>query len=245
MSNYEDGAANGVHVSQATWREVESHVASGATAILPVGAACKEHGEHLPMNTDLLQAEWLSIMIAQRFNVVVWPTLSYGYYPAFVDYPGSVSLSEQTFKLCVAEILAGIATTGVTRIAVLNTGISTIVPLQAAIASAAHPVTLINVYAGRRFTAAVADVQEQPWGSHADEIETSLMLALAPERVQMQRAQPGLQSIQSGRFNRNNPSAPNYSPTGVNGDPSLASRDKGARLLKAMLDDVCEVISEN
>ena len=244
MNSRDDSDATGIQISQVGWREVETQLATGATAILPVGAACKENGEHLPMNTDLLQAEWLGIMIAQSFNVAVWPTLGYGYFPAFVDYPGSVSLSEQTFRLAVGDILAGITAAGAQHMVVLNTGISTIKPLQEAIAASQQPVKLVNVYSGRLFEATVAQLQEQQWGGHADEIETSIMLALAPDLVRMELAQPGLQPITGGRFNRTDPTAPNYSPSGVNGDPTLASRDKGARLMQAMLADVCKALSE-
>ena len=85
--------AAGHFIEHLTWDEVGRRLAQGASAILPVGAAAKEHGFHLPMNTDRVQAEWLAARIAGRFDALIWPTVTYGYYPAFVDYAGSVSLS--------------------------------------------------------------------------------------------------------------------------------------------------------
>ena len=80
-------------IENLTWDEVSRRIAQGAAAILPIGAASKQHGFHLPMNTDRVQAEWLATQIAARIDALIWPTLAYGYYPAFVEYAGSASLS--------------------------------------------------------------------------------------------------------------------------------------------------------
>jgi len=215
-------------------------LAGGALGVLPIGAASKEHGYHLPLSTDFLQAEWLVQELLGRCNVLVWPTLAYGYYPVFVDYPGSTSLARETFIATVGEVLDGIGRAGARRAVVLNTGISTIEPLEAVLAAIPEQpkVGLINVYDGPAFSAAASALAEQDWGGHADEIETSIMLAIAPERVDMSRAEPALMHIERGLFNRSDPALGNYSPSGVNGDPTLASRDKGLRLAQAMLDDV-------
>ena len=76
-------------IEQLTWDEVARRLENGAPAILPIGAAAKEHGFHLPMNTDRIQAEWLAARLADRVDALIWPTVVYGYYPAFTDYAGS------------------------------------------------------------------------------------------------------------------------------------------------------------
>lgn len=242
MDRGDASGGSGVLVEQVAWPEVAARLSRGATAVLPVGAGSKEHGYQLPNGTDFFQAQWLAHEVAARCDVVVWPTLSYGFYPVFVDYPGSISLSRQTFKMVVKEVLAGMFHGGAGRAAILNTGISTIPPLRAAIADLEQAafVDLINVYSGPRFTAASAEVEEQPFGGHADEIETSIMLALHPEAVDMARAERSVNAIRRGRFNRTDPDAPNYSPSGANGDPTLASGEKGRRLTEALLADVLD-----
>ena len=50
------------------------------------------------MNTDRIQAEWLAARLADRFDALIWPTVSYGYYPAFVEYAGSIGLSAAVFE---------------------------------------------------------------------------------------------------------------------------------------------------
>ena len=121
-------------IERMTWDEVARHIGNGAAAILPVGAAAKEHGFHLPLNTDRIQAEWLASQLAERFDALIWPTLSYGYYPAFVAYAGSSSLSSATFEAVVHEIAAGILGHGCRKLFVLNTGISTLAPVERALA---------------------------------------------------------------------------------------------------------------
>lgn len=236
---------SGLLLADAKWPEVEQALAGGCIAALPIGAAAKEHGFHLPLNTDFRQAEWLARQVAHAAPVVVWPTLSYGYYPVFVDYPGSISLERGTFCSLVQEVLTGIARAGARSCAILNTGISTIAPLEETIRGdcGGMALALINVYAGPRFTQVSSETEKQPFGGHADEIETSLMLALHPETVDMGRALPAQTPIRRGLFNRTDPLAPNYSPSGVNGDPTLATAEKGRLLAAAMRDDVLESIA--
>ncbi len=237
--------SSGLLVADASWPQVERALAAGGVAALPIGAAAKEHGLHLPLNTDYRQAEWLARQLADAAPVVVWPTLAYGYYPVFVDYPGSISLERGTFCGVVQEVLAGIARAGARSCVILNTGISTIAPLEEAIRRdyEGMAVALINVYAGPRFTRVSKEIEEQPFGGHADEIETSLMLALHPEGVDMTRATPAPAPIRRGLFNRRDPHGPNYSPSGVNGDPTRATPEKGRLLAAAMRADVLEAIA--
>lgn len=240
-------AMKGIRVETSTWPRIEALLLAGAGAVLPIGAACKEHGRHLPMNTDRRQADWISNRLLEQFELVLWPVVTYGYYPVFVDYPGSISLSEQTFIDLVGDVLDGIEHAGARRVILLNTGISTISPLQEVITSRTDPTAyqLINVYAGPRFTRTAELLSEQQWGGHADEIETSIMLAIDEKVVDLALAHCAPTEIARGRFNRWDPTLPNYSPDGVNGDPSVAKRWKGDRLLDAMLADVVCAIGDD
>jgi creatinine amidohydrolase len=214
-------------VAESNWQEVQRALEAGATAILPIGAAAKQHGLHLPMNTDFAQAEWLAKRLIELAPVAVWPTLSYGHYPAFVDYPGSCSLSRMTFQALCTQIINDVLRAGARAVIVLNTGISTIQPLKAAISNSRRPASIgfANVYEGVNYLAAEAKLRHQPFGSHADEMETSIMLAIAPEKVRMDKARTWTRRMERGPLNRTNPDAPNYSPSGVYGDPRLATRE--------------------
>ncbi|MGR9090262.1 MAG: creatininase family protein [Gammaproteobacteria bacterium] len=235
---------NGINVATSSWPQVGRRLADGWPAVIPIGAASKEHGRHLPLDTDFRQAEWIAARVRKTREVVVWPTVAYGYYPVFVDYPGSISLREETFVALIGDILAGVAHAGASRVIILNTGISTTAPLESLIARRANspPCKLVNVYAGAQFARVSEALAEQRWGGHADELETSIMLALAPAHVNLPVARPAPTPIVRGLFNRSDPDAPNYSPDGVNGDPTLATPAKGEALLGAMLADVLEAI---
>lgn len=233
-------SGKGALVAEITWREVADRIAAGAIGILPVGAACKEHGLHLPMNTDLIQAEWFAAQLALERNALIWPAVGYGYYPVFADYPGSCTLERDTFSNCVCEILRSVCNSGVGKIIVINTGISTIVSLQTAIARLDQQdrALLFNAYSGSCFKQVCAEIEEQAAGTHADEIETSLMLAIAPQVVDTGRLVEGLLEQQPGPLNWRDPAKPNYSPSGVIGDARFATAEKGRRLADAILADL-------
>jgi creatinine amidohydrolase len=230
-------------IEHLSWDEVRSRLGSGAAAILPIGAAAKQHGFHLPMNTDRLQAEWLAARIAGPIDAMIWPTVAYGYYPAFVEYAGSSSLSAPVFEAMIHEIATGIIGFGCRTLFVLDTGISTLAPVDRALARPAFSNVLhLKVHEGPRYRCAARELAEQSHGSHADELETSLMLALAPDLVDMSRAEasPAVKVETLGRLTPSDTSSPNYSRSGSYGDPTLATRAKGEILLAAMVDDLIE-----
>jgi creatinine amidohydrolase len=230
-------------VEHLSWDEVARRIDNGAVAMLPVGAGAKQHGFHLPMNTDRIQAEWLAMRIAHRINGVIWPTVSYGYYPAFVDYAGSASLSAPTFESLIQEIAAGIIGYGCRALFVLNTGISTIAPIDRALARLGNSDALhLKIHDGPRYRRAAAELAGQSHGSHADELETSIMLALAPHLVETAKAEasPPLTHETAGPLTPSDPTSPNYSRSGSFGDPTRATRAKGEILLAAMVDDMVE-----
>lgn len=232
-------------VSQLCWVGVAARIEKGAAAVLPVGAGAKEHGFHLPMNTDQIQAEWLAACIAREIDTLVWPTLTYGYYPAFVNYAGSLTLSAETFIAVLRELIGGLAGMGVSDILVVDTGISTIAPIAEAVAAGGHNARAhhLKVHEGPRYSAAIAKLCEQSNGSHADEMETSRMLALAPAQVDMSRAtaSPPGKGGGPGPLTPYDPSSTNYSPSGSRGDPTLATCEKGKALLAAMAEDVVDM----
>jgi creatinine amidohydrolase len=233
-------------VEHMRWDEVARRIDDGASAILPIGAAAKQHGLHLPLNTDRIQSEWLAARLANSIDALIWPTLTYGYYPAFVEYAGSINLSESAFEAVVQQIASGVLGHGCRALFVLDTGISTLAPVQRALASLdACNALHLRIHDGPNYRRAAAEITEQRHGSHADELETSLMLALAPHLVDMSRAEasPPLKQEVPGRLTPTDTSSANYSRSGSFGDPTLATAAKGEILLKAMLDDLHEQLS--
>ena len=234
-------------VAELAWPEVKAYLERGYLAVLPIGAACKEHGHHLPMNTDFIQAEWLAQQTSLLCPSLIWPIMSYGFYPTFVEYPGSCSISEETFGQSIHDILQSILRAGANRIMILNTGISTVRPLENMLGelNKHKQIILFNVYSGSNFTNAVNEIEQQAVGGHADEIETSIMLTLVPDKVDMTKAKNFDTELVAGPLNPNDPDKPNYSPYGVIGDARLATIEKGEILTKAILADLAELIKNN
>jgi creatinine amidohydrolase len=234
-------AAERDFVEHMSWDAVARRIDSGAAAILPVGAGSKQHGLHLPLNTDRIQAEYLAGRLAAAIDALVWPTLNYGHYPAFAEYSGSTSLSAATFEAVVAEIASDILRHGCRALFVLDTGISTRAAIAQALARSGVGTALhVKIHDGPRYVSAAAELAEQAHGSHADELETSLMLAIAPDLVDMSRAEasPPIERATPGRLTPADQASPNYSRSGSFGDPTRATRAKGDILLAAIVDDI-------
>jgi creatinine amidohydrolase len=232
----------GVYLERIAWPEAAARFGRDPLVVLPVGAAAKEHGPHLPLGTDRILAEHLAAQVAERVPAIIAPTVTYGYYPAFVDFPGSTHLEARTFGAMVGEIIVSLHRHGPRRFLILNTGLSTYPVLEIAARDLRrrHPVlvgvTRIDELGGR----AVQALLEQPAGSHADEYETSLLLAIAPEAVRQDRAvreipdRPRLRGLFVPMPLRA-PESAQPGRAGVYGDATLASREKGERILAAVI----------
>jgi creatinine amidohydrolase len=229
-------AARGVLLWDLTWPQAEAVLTPDAVVVLPLGAASKEHGPHLLLKNDWLLAEYYQARVLAAADVVIAPTLGYHHYPAFVEYPGSTSLSAEVARDVVVEICRGLARFGPRRFYVLNTGVSTVRPLRAAAEVLAAEGILM------RFTDILAlaepvekEVSEQPGGTHADEIETSMMLYIAPETVDMTKAVRDWAPKSKPGFSRTPDGPGHHSASGVWGDATLATRDKGERVVEHMV----------
>lgn len=232
----------GVYLERLTWREAAAVFRRDPLVVLPVGAAAKEHGPHLPLGTDRILGEYLADRIAAEVPAVIAPTVTYGYYPSFVGFPGSTHLEAGTFGAVVREVVLSLHRHGPRRFLILNTGISTfpVLEIVARDLKRAHAVligvTRIDDLAGRSLEGLLA----QPVGSHADEYETSVLLAIAPDAVRRDLAvreiprRPRLQGLFVPSPLANTADA-GSDAGGVYGDPTLATREKGERILAAVV----------
>jgi len=219
-----------------TWQDAERVLTRDAIVVIPIGAASKEHGPHLRLSNDWRMADDLRKRLAARTQVVVAPIVGESFYPAFLAYPGSVSLRLETARDVIIDIVKSFARHGPRRFYALNTGISTLRALGPATeALAAEGILLHYTDLGKALAPIEKQLAQQEGGTHADESETSIMLFIAPESVEMAKAvkdyRPG-----KGPLTRD-PAGPGvYSPTGSWGDPTLATRDKGERLVHALVE---------
>jgi acetamidase/formamidase/creatinine amidohydrolase/Fe(II)-dependent formamide hydrolase-like protein len=230
-------ARPGVRLGDLPWTEAEAALRPDRLVVLPLGAAAKEHGPHLPLRNDQILADYLAARVVASRPVALLPTLTYGFYPAFLEYPGSVSLSADTQRDAVVQIARSIARYGPRRLYVLNTGVSTARPLKAAAELLAAEGVLLRytdvLEAGRE---AEERVRQQAKGTHADEMETSMVLYMEPGAVRMERAVADGLGDDAGPLTRDSGNrGGHFSPSGVFGDATLATWHKGELVTEAKL----------
>ena len=228
-------AHSGQYLGQLTWLEARDAFASTPVVIIPFAAGAKEHGPHLPMNTDQAVMEHLLDAAVRERDVLVAPPILHGWFPAFRDYPGTEVTSE-SFQNYVADIARSLVKHGAQRVMFLNLGITRATGLPLAIVArdirADFEVPTLLVSWDDLDTDEVPLEQER--GGHADESETSVSLVLQPDLVQMDKAsieyrKPPREQIgyAPGKFDAK-------SEPGHFGDPTRATVAKGRAILAAM-----------
>jgi creatinine amidohydrolase len=229
------------------WTEAVVLLDTGAVVMIPLGAQAKEHGPHLPLNNDWLLAEYFSAAVRKRSAVVVYPTVNYSFYPAFTEYPGSTTLQQQTATNMLVDIVRSIARHGPRRFYILNTGVSTLRALAPARDSlAASGILMVYTDILRIGKAAEDEVRQQQGGTHADELETSMMLYMHPEVVNMSLA-PDDYHPGAGGLTRDSAVAARdgktWSRSGTYGNATLATREKGRVIVTAQVEGMLAEIA--
>lgn len=235
----------GVLLEDLTWMEAEKNLNKETIVVIPLGAAAKEHGPHLKLKNDWLIAEYLKNQVLEQSNVVIAPTVNYYHYPLFLEYPGSTSLRVETARDLMIDICKSFAGYGVRKFYVINTGVVTMRALRPAAESLAKE-GLILKYTDiiSILEPVIKTVIQQKDGGHADEIETSMMLYMAPQAVDMKKAAKDLHPSNERQFTRDPKGKGVYSPTGIYGDATLATRAKGKQLTEAVVAGILKEIED-
>lgn len=235
-----------VNLEDLTWIDAAKALKQYEVVMIALGARTKEHGPHLLLKNDYIMAEYLKDRVAEEVSVAVLPTLQYGYYPAFLEYPGSVSLQAETFKNMIIDICRSMSGYGIKKFYILNTGVSTLRPLKSVadeLSQEGIVLWYLNILEVDKKVP--KELLKQEGGTHADEGETSMMLYISPETVDMSKAVKDFDS-RPGRkgLTRNPEGEAHYSPTGIWGDPTLASRNKGEVLVETAVKEITRQIKE-
>lgn len=250
--------ANSVFLSELPWPEAERRVAEGAVVFLPLGAT-EQHGRHMPLNVDTVLPTAIAERAARRIDGIVAPTIAYGNRsqprsgggPAF---PGTINLSAQTFSLIVRDVISELFRQRVRRIVVLNGHYENIWPSIEGIELAMdslrpsgfdglnvvrvdhweliRPETLTRV-----FPNGYPGIELE----HASVIETSMMLALKPDAVDLSQA------VNDGPahfhpYDRYPVPPAEVPPSGVLSLTEGASAEKGEWLLNDIEERLVEIV---
>lgn len=239
-----DPSPAGAYLGDLTWPDAEARLKATPVVIVPFAAGAKEHGPHLPLNADRVLMEHLVARAVAELDVVAAPPILHGWFPAFRQFPGTEVADPAVFQAYVLAVGESLVRAGARRLAFLNTGIGRATGLPIAIAAreirARHGVPTLVVSWDDLETAEVGALARQQTGGHADEIETAIALVLQPQKLRMERAVrddgragPAYPGYRPGLFARD-PDDPDYSETGLRGDPTLATAETGRKVLDIM-----------
>jgi creatinine amidohydrolase len=182
--------AKKVWLQEMTWSEVEAKIANCDVAIIPIGSV-EQHGWHLPEGTDTMVAIKLAEDVAQRTSAVIVPPVWYGWSPHHMALPGSISIRPEVLIQLVSDICRSLAHHGFKKIIFINGHRIVNIPWLQLVAGTVQEETGLQIlivdpaYIGKK----VEDHLGFGVIGHADEIETSHMLFIHPELVNMDKAQ--------------------------------------------------------
>ena len=217
--------------------EVAAILANDPRLIVPVGT-CEQHGPHMPLGCDTIIAEHLADDLSAEFGVLRAPTIEYGVNAESErEFPGNTSLRKKTLHRMLNDLVNAWECNGVDEFILLTAHAYD--PHQEALATVITTrarVRVVDVFAIN--LADLLEGQREPM--HGDEVDTSLLLHLAPHLVRMELAEDYMISRESlRRYRRGWVRVPKGS-SGSIGRPTLASAAKG----RAMYERIRSRISE-
>ncbi|RLE97205.1 MAG: hypothetical protein DRJ63_09500 [Thermoprotei archaeon] len=245
-----------------TWEEARKHVEENSLVIVPVGSF-EEHGPHLPLSTDSIIVEEVAkkaaVKLAKEIPVVVAPTIFLGYEsPNVRKYPGTISLKIETFINLVYDYLCSLIDHGFKRILVINGHGQNYGALRVALRKIYEdkgvPVTLVSLCLSLAKPVAEKYRRSESGGiMHAGELETSLMLTLRENLVNLSKAVKEVSKPPSTILTADL-TAPgkvflttwSYWKTekGVLGDPTKATKELGEKALEKITEEIYTIAKE-
>ena len=213
--------------------DVARAAAGELIAVLPVGAV-EQHGPHLPLLTDTILATGVARRIAAALGAWLLPAIAYGDAWSAEGWAGTLSIAPQTLRANVEDIGGGVQRIGVAGLVIINGHFGNRVPIGNAaetLSAAGLPVLALD-YPGME-AAAGEYCSSKPAGPgfyHADEVETSMMLALAPEAVRMDLAAAEYPTFPTD-FGTRPMQLSSFNSSGVFGDPRGATAETGEKII--------------
>ncbi|MEH7886362.1 creatininase family protein [Bacillus sp. JJ1609] len=229
-----------------TRNEVEASIKEFPVAILPMGAT-EQHGHHLPLGVDIYLAEGVSRKLSEKTGALVLPTQPFGYSWVWRDIPGTVSLQQHHVEAVIKDIAHSVARYGIKMLVLVNGHDANNASMKYATRELADELDIPVIYLFYpNLNKVMEDICDSPtWHGmvHACEFETSLMLALKPELVQMSKAvkeypeKPRL-------YGKSSISLGDLSKSGVYGDATKATKEKGEKMLDLFVSDMEQILLE-
>ncbi len=220
--------------------------ASGHSVLWPIGAT-EQHGPHLGLGVDTAIASAVSEAVSAATRVPLLPPLPIGVSSGHSTlWPGTLSLSPQTLISIISETGDWLVASGVRRLFLISSHVTNFAPLRCGleVLRARHKDLLIALIHTADMSQRVRETFSADAGDwHANDAETSLMLALRPDLVRFDRLQTSDDPDRTEGLCFAHP-VNRTSKNGVTGTPSLATAEKGHQLFAWMIEDLTQRISQ-
>ena len=255
-------AASEYRYEKLTWPEINEAIEMNQVCIVPCGAV-EQHGEHLPLDVDLVCPGGIAKGVGQALpdKVLVLPTICYGYTGHVMDFPGTINTHYETFIRQVIDVTKSLAYHGFKKIILLNGHGSNMPNLDLAARrtnlETDAECTLIAWWnlltIDKDFLSGWRESTFPGGFSHACELETSVYLYLAEDDVRQDRIKDHINTMNDGNpyiwtdLLGRGPAAlvswtSTYSPRGVMGQPELATREKGERAYREAVRQLSDIV---
>jgi len=242
-----------------TWPELEEIATHDPVVVLPIGSV-EDHGRHLPLDTDNFLIWSISEAAAKKLDgkMLLLPLLPYGFEGHHMDFPGTIDIEMEHLLHFVSDVTKSVARHGFSRILIAdghgsNMPILDLVARKTVLESNALCATFIWPSLIGKVVESIRE-SEVPGGmAHACELETSLYLHLAADRVQMEKAVDEIGLPPSRYIWLDLVKGPpvlmmdhwsRFSSSGTLGRPKLATREKGKLIFEAVVDAFVELVEE-
>ncbi|HEX9734697.1 MAG TPA: creatininase family protein [Thermoanaerobaculia bacterium] len=235
-----------------TWPEAQRRLRQVDTALLPVGAV-EQHGHHLPLDVDAFDADYLAREVAARCSdpkPLVLPLVPYGVSYHHDDFAGTLSVTNETLSRLVYEIGCSAARNGISKLVIVNGHGGNGPALHFAAQMINRDTRIFTcVDSGETSDADVEKIADTPNDVHAGEIETSTTLAVRPRLVRMDEARASVPSFSSRYLDFTSQRSVGWyartariSESGVMGDPTKATAEKGVKIWEVMIGNLVELV---
>lgn len=233
-----------------TWDEVDRLDKDKVVVVLPIGS-CEQHSLHLPLGMDTYSVIHMSRDLVEKFGgkVVVLPPLWFGASEHHMDFPGTITLSNETLISVIKDVVKSVVKHGFKKILILNGHGGNTDPVKIALRDLRVEEN-INVELVNPWTLADEEIKKilesEIWG-HACEFETSEAMYIIPDKVRSEKIRdPNLNLELWNKIKKRNIPwhTKDITDTGSLGYPTKASREKGEKLYRAMFDKVVSIVEE-
>ncbi len=237
------------YLGTVNWKEADRMMKEARAVILPLGST-EQHGYHMCLETDNIVALHVAMELAERTDCVVMPVLNYGQAWSACDFPGTFNVKEKHYIEIIKDLVKSIEEKGARNIILFSGHWGNVAPIKIACRELLDEDGYNNVYhmSYTNLKKTSEGIMETPlWhgsGFHAGEIETSIMLKISPESVNMDNAVIDYPETPKG-YEIRPVHWSEFATTGIFGDATKATAEKGEKYLERWLNELVELITNN